>query len=165
MKRLFLIFLCVGCAEIETVDMPEGWDSGTTAAISLPTRGSHRIDAGTPDMLEATRAFEGERPESFDVLPIRNCVQRAIDNEYVSCPSSDPYAASCAACEGFESRCKAAIDCLLEQPTACDETCIQKCVGSPDSSNVRFCVYKVVTPFCGVQPWSNGVAWGCTKAL
>lgn len=90
-----------------------------------------------------------------------NCVQRAIVNGYAGCPAGDPLRFTCDDNPAFAVQCKTTIDCLARHPL-CDRACFVACA---QGSDVEFYVYRVVTPFCGVQLWHPDVAWGCLKAL
>lgn len=157
-----------GCAVGTSVDT----NHGPTRNLDLDSRG-----VGVSDLASAVSSISDAGTDS-EVLVVdtqgndahaTSCVQRAIDNGYASCAPSDPYYASCALCAGGEdptivARCKSTIDCLLKN-VICDEACMAKCIGVPADGIVRMCVYKVVTPFCGVQLWKPDAVWGCKKAL
>lgn len=179
MKCLCFVCLIAACAEeVDTTGFVEQVvDAGNAEVVTLPTRGNAVISVDAQGVFKETPALEVDaftleagiaQPETLNALPTPNCIQRAIDNGYRSCPADDPYSVStsCASdtCEDT-ARCKSTIDCLLMHYPTCDEDCLQACIGAPYNSNVRRCVHRVVTPFCGVQAWSSNKSWSCKKAL
>lgn len=173
---LFVASMLTGCA-LETDALPDHCPTRGVAQSYAPVDagsgggGDSHIDSVSrgldlqvlPSDTVALETLFVPAPVAIDVLPSAetapNCVQRAIVNNYAGCAAGDPLRFTCDDNPEFADTCRATIDCLARNPV-CDRACFSACAGR-NVVEVEFYVYRIVTPFCGVQLWHPDVAWGC----